>query len=121
MVQYLALGSYSRYGLSLVEMVLPTTKSDSLYRVRWDCCGMEEVVRHDSILKRMRRKKEGERLCWRCARHKNGVEAVARLRSPFKTTLDEFTPNVPKIPYFVDGMISAAAAWPVPPLLRATL
>lgn len=121
MVQCLALGTYHKYGMSIEAIIDATGKADTVYRVRWLCCGTEDSVSHASALKRMRRSKAGQRLCWRCARHKNGVEAMARLRSPFKTTLDEFTPNVPKIPYFVDGMISAAAAWPVPPLLRATL
>lgn len=121
MIQRLEFREYTRYGFAVEGCELDTGKADTVYRVRWLCCGTEDSVSHASALKRMRRSKAGQRLCWRCARHKNGVAAMARLRSPFKTTLDEFTPNVPKIPYFVDGMISAAAAWPVPPLLRATL
>ena len=121
MIQYLALGEYQTYGLSIQGIIFATGKANTVYHVKWLCCGTEDSVSHASLLKRMRRRKEGLRLCWRCARHKNGVEAMARLRSPFKTELDEFTPNVPKLPYFIDGIVSAAAAWPIPSLLRATL
>lgn len=121
MIQHLALGEYQKCGMAVLAITKHTGKADTRYRVRWLCCGNEEDISHESALKRMRRSKEGQRLCWRCARHKNGVEAMARLRSPFKADIDDFTPNVPKTPYFLDGVVSAAAAWPVPSLLRATL
>jgi hypothetical protein len=114
----LDLGSYPQYGFDILEVVLLTGNVQTRrYKVFWHCCRQYGEATQRALTKRM--KAEALVPCVTCTRKQNG-------RSLFygdtpSLERDLFAPNLRAKPAFKHGVVSAALAWPVPQLVRASL
>ena len=112
------IGSYPQYGFDILELLLNTNNTQTRqYRVFWYCCRTEGVVCHRPLAKRMKRAEIVP--CVVCTRKINGASILCK--RPLEIGPDLFVPNLPSKPTFPKGVVSAALAWPVPGLVRASV
>ena len=82
------------------------------WRVRWDCCGAEEVVPRSLLALIRYRASYRQTVCSQCtAKIEQGLEVPV-------IEEDLFAPNVVIEEQFDAGVLSAALAWPVPQSAR---
>lgn len=113
----LEIGPYSEHGFDILELIHPAPNIQlRRYRVFWHCCRTEGEACQRALINRM--KNPEIILCVTCSRKNNGASIFQRDTPP--PELDLFIPNAPSKPTFSGGIISAARAWPVPKLLRAS-